>query len=106
MRPVVQIAPGDRDAPAAVGPRARVVRFSATDVAEAWAESDYVCEGGDEGVAVDEEAGFEGEVEEGGLRLWGGWGWEGWDWRGGAGVGGGGESARSGVGEGGGFGFG
>lgn len=56
-----------------------------------------MCEGGDEGVLVDEAADLEREVEEGGLVLWGGCGW--WIW-GGARAEGGCESARSGCWEG------
>ena len=70
MGPAVEIVPLDGDAPAAVGPRPRVVRIAAAHVAEAGAEAQDVRRAGDEGVAVDEAADLEGEtVEEGRLRL-------------------------------------
>ena len=72
-RPVVEVASGDRDAPAAVGPRPRVLRVPAADVAEAVPEAHNVREARGEGVPVDEAADLEGEeVEERGLELRGG----------------------------------
>ena len=104
VRPAVEIASAHGDAPAAVGPRPRVVRIPAADVAEAGAEVHDVRDDGDEGVPVDEVADLGREtVEDGGLELQEGRGWCFWE---GARIGWGREGTGSDCGQGSGLGLG